>query len=155
MRQGLETSYRPTGRTSVRRLAERGRYDRATVHGILDEGLVCHAGFVAGGQPYVIPTLYVRDGDTLYFHGSTGSRTLRALTAGADVCLTVTLLDGLVLARSVFHHSVNYRSVMVLGRAEPVEDTAERLLWKLSQLARFGLTAAPLFKPLVRGFEDG
>ncbi len=126
MRQGLETSYQPTDRTSVRRLGERGRYDRATVHGILDEGLVCHVGFVAGGQPYVIPTLYVRDGETLYFHGSTGSRTLRALTAGADVCLTVTLLDGLVLARSVFHHSVDFRSVMVLGRAEPVRDTTEK-----------------------------
>ncbi len=132
MRQGLGTSYQPdisyqpTGRTSVRRLVERGRYDRATVHAILDEGLVCHVGFVAGGQPYVIPTLYVRDGETVYFHGSTGSRTLRALAAGADVCLTVTLLDGLVLARSVFHHSANYRSVMVLGRAEPVEGTAER-----------------------------
>jgi nitroimidazol reductase NimA-like FMN-containing flavoprotein (pyridoxamine 5'-phosphate oxidase superfamily) len=126
MRQGTGTAYRQTDRTTVRRLAERGRYDRETVHGILDEGLVCHVGFVADGQPYVIPTLYARDGDTLYFHGSTGSRTMRTLARGAEVCLTVTLVDGLVLARSVFHHSANYRSVVVLGRARPVEDPGEK-----------------------------
>ncbi len=117
---------RPTERTRVRRLSERGFYDPATLYAILDEGLVCHVGFVADGQPYVIPTLYVRDGDTVYFHGSTGGRTMRALAEGAAVCLTVTLVDGLVLARSVFHHSANYRSVVVLGRAEPVLDDAEK-----------------------------
>jgi nitroimidazol reductase NimA-like FMN-containing flavoprotein (pyridoxamine 5'-phosphate oxidase superfamily) len=116
----------PTERTRVRRLSERGFYDPTTLHAILDEGLVCHVGFVADGQPYVIPTLYVRDGDTVYFHGSTGSRTMRVLAAGTAVCLTVTLVDGLVLARSVFHHSANYRSVVVLGRAEPVLDDAEK-----------------------------
>jgi nitroimidazol reductase NimA-like FMN-containing flavoprotein (pyridoxamine 5'-phosphate oxidase superfamily) len=135
--------YQPTERTRVRRLAERGSYDRATVHAILDEGLVCHVGFVVDGQPYVIPTLYVRDGDTLYFHGSTGSRTMRALAAGADVCLTVTLVDGLVLARSVFHHSANYRSVLVLGRAEPVLDDAgkDRVLRLLVEHVVPGRTA--------------
>jgi uncharacterized protein len=116
----------PTERTRVRRLSERGHYDPAMLAAILDEGLVCHVGFVVDGQPYVIPTLYVRDGDTVYFHGSTGSRTMRVLAEGTAVCLTVTLVDGLVLARSVFHHSANYRSVMVLGRAEPVLDDAEK-----------------------------
>jgi hypothetical protein len=116
-----------TPRTRVRRRAERGRYDRDTVHRILDEGLVCCVAFVADGQPFAIPTAYARDGDTLYLHGSPASRMLRNLAGGVPVCVSVTLVDGLVLARSAFHHSMNYRSVVVLGRARAVEDAEERL----------------------------
>jgi uncharacterized protein len=112
--------YQATERTRVRRLPERAAYDRETVHAILDEGFVCHVGFVVDGQPYVIPTGYARAGETLYLHGSTGSRL--GLRPGMPVCVTVTLLDGLVLARSAFHHSMNYRSVTVLGRTRPVTD---------------------------------
>jgi len=111
----------PTPRTTVRRLPKRGRYDRETVAAILDEGLVCHVGFVADGQPFVIPTLYARRGERLYVHGSAVSRMLLALAGGVPVCVTVTLVDGLVLARSVFNHSMNYRSVVVLGTATAVE----------------------------------
>jgi uncharacterized protein len=114
-------------RTRVRRLPERGVYDRAVIDAILDEGVVCHVGFVQDGQPVVIPTLYARVGDVVFVHGSAASRMLRRLSAGADVCLTVTLVDGLVLARSAFHHSINYRSVVVFGRARVVDDTAEKL----------------------------
>ena len=99
---------------------------KALVHSILDEGYLCHVGFVADGQPYVIPTLYARDGDQIYIHGSAASRMLRTLDEGADVCLTVTLVDGFVLARSAFHHSMNYRSVVVLGRARLVADPVEK-----------------------------
>jgi nitroimidazol reductase NimA-like FMN-containing flavoprotein (pyridoxamine 5'-phosphate oxidase superfamily) len=116
--------YQRTERTRVRRLPERAAYDRATVHAILDEGFTCHVGFVAGGQPYVIPTGYARVGDTLYLHGSTGSRL--GLRPGMEVCVTVTLLDGLVLARSAFHHSMNYRSVMAIGPTRPVADLGEK-----------------------------
>jgi nitroimidazol reductase NimA-like FMN-containing flavoprotein (pyridoxamine 5'-phosphate oxidase superfamily) len=116
--------YRRTERTRVRRLPERAAYDRATVHAILDEGFICHVGFVADGQPFVIPTGYARAGETLYLHGSTGSRL--GLRPGMDVCVTVTLLDGLVLARSAFHHSMNYRSVMAIGRTRAVRDPAEK-----------------------------
>lgn len=116
-----------TKRTRVRRHPERGAYDRATIDAILDEALICHVGFVVDGQPFVIPTIHARDGDTLYFHGSPGSRMLRRLRDGIDVCVTATLVDGLVLARSVFKHSLNYRSVVVLGRArEVVEQTEKR-----------------------------
>jgi nitroimidazol reductase NimA-like FMN-containing flavoprotein (pyridoxamine 5'-phosphate oxidase superfamily) len=116
-------------RTRVRREPQRGRYDRSTIDAILDAGLVCHLGFVHDGQPFVIPTLYARVGDDLYVHGSAASRMLRGLAGGLDACLTVTLVDGLVLARSVFNHSVNYRSVVVLGRAAPVgEDEKLRAL---------------------------
>jgi len=107
-------NYTPTDRTQVRRLAKRAVYDRKQVHSILDEGFVCHVGFIADGQPYVIPTLYVRAGDRIYIHGSAASRMLRTLDEGVDVCVTVTLVDGFVLARSAFHHSMNYRSVVVL-----------------------------------------
>jgi nitroimidazol reductase NimA-like FMN-containing flavoprotein (pyridoxamine 5'-phosphate oxidase superfamily) len=116
--------YQRTERTRVRRLPERAAYDRATVHAILDEGFLCHVGFVAGGQPYVIPTGYARVGETVYLHGSTGSRL--GLRPGMDVCVTVTLVDGLVLARSAFHHSMNYRSVMALGRTRAVRDPEEK-----------------------------
>jgi nitroimidazol reductase NimA-like FMN-containing flavoprotein (pyridoxamine 5'-phosphate oxidase superfamily) len=111
----------PTPRTTVRRLPPRGRYDRETIAAILDEGLVCHVGFVVEGQPFVIPTLYARDGDRLYVHGSAVSRMLNTLAGGVPVCVTVTVLDGLVLARSVFNHSMNYRSVVVLGTATVVQ----------------------------------
>src|SRR5688572_5183264 len=110
----------PTPRTTVRRLPPRGRYDRETIAAILDEGLVCHVGFVVEGQPFVIPTIYARHGDRLYVHGSAVSRMLKTLAAGVPVCVTVTVLDGLVLARSVFNHSMNYRSVVVLGTATMV-----------------------------------
>ena len=118
--------YTPTDRTQVKRLPKRGLYDKKQVHSILDEGYLCHVGFVADGQPYVIPTLYVRDGDLIYIHGSAASRMLRTLDEGADVCVTVTLVDGFVLARSAFHHSMNYRSVVVLGRARLVADPGEK-----------------------------
>lgn len=121
------SQFTPTKRTQVRRLANRAAYDSETVFRILDEGFVCHIGFVAGGQPYVIPTGYARVEDTLYVHGSAASRMLRTLAGRVQVCVTVTLVDGLVLARSAFHHSMNYRSVVILGRATPVEDPAEKM----------------------------
>jgi len=116
------SDFTPTERTQVRRLPKRGAYDKETVYRILDEAFICHVGFVANGQPYVIPTGFARDGDTLYIHGSAASRMLRTLAGGVPVCVTVTLLDGIVLARSAFHHSMNYRSVVVLGTARLVED---------------------------------
>jgi len=112
----------PTSRSTVRRLPERARYDRATVDAILDEGLVCHVGFVDDGQPFVIPAAYARQGDRLVIHGSAASRMVKRLAAGEPACVTVTLLDGLVLARSAFHHSVNYRSVVIFGRTRAVAD---------------------------------
>lgn len=115
-----------TPRTTVRRLPQRAAYDRGTIHAILDEGLVCHIGFVHEGHPYVIPTNYVRWGEQLVIHGSAASRMLRTLRGGVPVCVTVTLLDGLVLARSAFHHSVNYRSVVILGTAREITDPGER-----------------------------
>jgi hypothetical protein len=111
---------------TVRRLPERARYDRETVSSILDEGLVCHVGFVDGGQPFVIPAAYARWGDRLVVHGSAASRMMKVLAAGAPACVTVTLLDGLVLARSGFHHSMNYRSVVVVGAATEVTDPVEK-----------------------------
>ncbi len=117
---------RPTPRSTVRRLPDRARYDRATVDAILDEGLVCHVGFVDDGQPFVIPSVYARQGDRLVIHGSAASRMVKVLAAGTPACVTVTLLDGLVLARSEFHHSMNYRSVVVLGRASEIVDPAEK-----------------------------
>src|SRR5438105_1554604 len=120
-----------TPRTTVRRLPARGAYDRDTIDAILDEAYICHVGFIVphenGGQPFVIPTIHARVGDTLYFHGSAASRMLRSLRDGVDACVTVTLLDGLVLARSAFHHSMNYRSVVVLGKGREVVDRAETL----------------------------
>ncbi|GAA0582031.1 pyridoxamine 5'-phosphate oxidase family protein [Streptomyces crystallinus] len=122
-------SYEPTGRTVPTRSRERASYDRELVHGILDEGYVCHLGFVRDGAPVVLPTLYGRIGERLYVHGSTGSRPLRMAgraDPGLPVCLTVTHVDGLVLARSAFHHSLNYRSVVVHGLAYQVTDPEER-----------------------------
>jgi nitroimidazol reductase NimA-like FMN-containing flavoprotein (pyridoxamine 5'-phosphate oxidase superfamily) len=117
----------PTARTTVKRHPERGDYDRGVIDAILDEALICHLGFLVDGQPFVIPTIHARDGDMLYIHGSPGSRMLRTAKAGVDICVTATLLDGLVLARSVYNHSMNYRSVVVLGRAHEVTDPDEKL----------------------------
>jgi uncharacterized protein len=116
-----------TERTRVRRLPARGAYDAETIHAILDEALICHVGFVADGAPVVIPTIHWRDGTRLYLHGSAASRMLRSLREGIDVCVTVTLLDGLVLARSTFHHSMNYRSVVVFGKAREVTEEQEKV----------------------------
>ncbi len=115
-----------TERTRVRRAPQRASYDRATVEAILDEALVCHLAFVHGGQPFCIPTLHARVGDVIYVHGSAASRMIRALESGAPACLTVTILDGVVLARSAFHHSMNYRSAMVVGSMQPVADASAR-----------------------------
>src|SRR4051812_46498372 len=117
----------PSTRTRIRRVPNRADYERATIDAILDEALVAHLGFAVDGQPYVIPTLHARVGDVVYVHGSSASRAIRSLTDGLQACLTVTLLDGLVLARSAFHHSMNYRSVVILGEARPVEGESERL----------------------------
>ena len=117
----------PTARTRVIREAERGVYDRETVYRILDEGFLCHAGFVVDGQPFVIPTSYGRKDASLYIHGSAASRMLRRMKDGVPVCITVTLLEGLVLARSIFNHSMNYRSVVILGKATLVDDPEEKL----------------------------
>jgi nitroimidazol reductase NimA-like FMN-containing flavoprotein (pyridoxamine 5'-phosphate oxidase superfamily) len=117
----------PTTRTRVVREPDRGVYDREAVYRILDEAFNCHVGFIVDGQPFVIPTSYGRDRDNLYLHGSAASRMLRNLDKGIPVCVTVTLLDGLVLARSVFNHSMNYRSVVLLGTATQVDDPAEKL----------------------------
>jgi nitroimidazol reductase NimA-like FMN-containing flavoprotein (pyridoxamine 5'-phosphate oxidase superfamily) len=119
-------SFTPTGRSTVKRLPKRGEYGREGVYQILDEGLVCHVGFVVEGQPFVIPTGYARSGDTLYIHGAQASRMLRTLRDGVEVCVAVTLVDGMVMARSAFHHSMNYRSVVVFGRAAAVEAAAEK-----------------------------
>jgi nitroimidazol reductase NimA-like FMN-containing flavoprotein (pyridoxamine 5'-phosphate oxidase superfamily) len=117
----------PTERTKVKRLPKRGAYDRETIYRILDEGFVCHVGFEVDGQPFVIPTGYARIDDRLYIHGSQLSRMLRTLSGGINVCVTVTLVDGLVLARSAFHHSMNYRSVVIFGKATLVDDRAAKL----------------------------
>ena len=117
----------PTSRTRVVREHERGVYDREAAYKILDAGFICHVGFVHDMQPFVIPTGYGRNGDVLYLHGSAASRMLKAVDGGIPVCVTVTLLDGLVLARSIFNHSMNYRSVVILGRASAVVDPAEKL----------------------------
>src|SRR3982750_3648046 len=111
-----------TDRTPPRRLPHRGVRDRALIHAILDEALICHVGFVVDGQPFVIPTIHARVGDVLYLHGSPAGRMLRTLRDGVEVCVTATLLDGIVLARSVYNHSMNYRSAVVLGRAREVVD---------------------------------
>jgi uncharacterized protein len=120
-------SFAPTERTALKRLPQRGSYDREVVYRILDEGFVCHVGFAVDGQPFVIPTAYGRVGDTLYIHGSAASRAMRGLSGGVPVCVTVTLVDGLVLARSAFHHSINYRSVVILGAATVVAAAEEKM----------------------------
>jgi nitroimidazol reductase NimA-like FMN-containing flavoprotein (pyridoxamine 5'-phosphate oxidase superfamily) len=120
-------SFTPNERTRVVREPQRAVYDREAIHAILDEAFVCHVGFNLDGQPYVIPTMFARIEDAIYFHGSAASRMLRNASAGIPVCVTVSLMDGLVLARSVFNHSMNYRSVVVLGKATLVDVAAERL----------------------------
>ncbi len=124
--QNIDPTDLGTNRTKVKRIPKRGRYDRETIYGILDSAFLCHVGFVISGQPYVIPTGFGRVGDEIYIHGSAASRMLRNLADGVDVCVTITVLDGLVLARSAFHHSMNYRSVVILGRAELVTEPAEK-----------------------------
>ncbi len=123
----MSTPSIPSARTRLVREPDRAVYDRAAAYQILDEGFICHVGFVADGQPFVIPTGYGRAGDSLYIHGSAASRMLRRVDEGVAVCITVTLLDGLVLARSIFNHSMNYRSVVVLGTAVAVTDAKEKL----------------------------
>ena len=143
-------AYSPTDRARVKRLHERAHYDRETVHAILDAGMIAHIAYVIDSQPYVTPTAYWRDGDRLYWHGSSASRMLRAQTAGIPVCVTVTHLDGLVLARSGFHHSINYRSVMAFGKALKVEDVA----LKRRELDRFIDRLYPGRNATMRGIED-
>ena len=126
--RNIMDTFPPTGRTTVRRLPQRGVYDKARVYAILDEGFICHVGFAIGGQPYVIPTGYARSGDEIFLHGSAASRMLGALGDGLDVCVTVTLVDGFVLSRSAFHHSINYRSVVIMGRARVLSEPAEKIV---------------------------
>src|ERR1700751_4796552 len=133
------SEFTPTERTKVRRLPDRGKYDSESVYGILDEAFICHVGFVVDGQPYVIPTGFARVHDTLYIHGSAASRMLRTLADGVQVCVTVTLIDGIVMARSGFHSSMNYRSVVILGRATQVEGRDE----KLAAMAAFSEQVMP------------
>jgi uncharacterized protein len=121
-----DAAFTPTKRTQVKRMPKRGQYDRDTVYKILDAGVICHVGYVIDGSPYVTPTAYWRHGDRIYWHGSSASRMLRQ-SEGTQVCLTVALLDGFVLARSAFHHSVNYRSVMCFGTAQKVDDPDQKL----------------------------
>jgi nitroimidazol reductase NimA-like FMN-containing flavoprotein (pyridoxamine 5'-phosphate oxidase superfamily) len=122
----MET-FTPTSRTRVVRHAERGTYDRSQIYAILDEGFICHIGFVVDGQPYVIPTAYGRAADQLYFHGAAANRMLRSLAQGVDVCATITLVDGFVMARAAFRQSPNYRSVVILGKARLVTEPAEKI----------------------------
>jgi uncharacterized protein len=133
------SDFTPTERTKVQRLPDRGKYDAESVYGILDEAFICHVGFVLEGQPYVIPTGFGRKGHTLYIHGSAASRMLRTVSAGVPVCVTVTLVDGIVMARSGFHSSMNYRSVVIFGNAKPVEAREE----KLAALAAFSEQVMP------------
>lgn len=119
--------FTPTERTTVRRKPDRGTFDRETIYNILDQAFVCHVGFVVEGTPFVVPTNYVRVGDKLFLHGSTASRLMKTLGSGAPFCLSVTLLDGIVFSPTATGHSVNYRSVVVMGKAEPIEDPAAKL----------------------------
>jgi uncharacterized protein len=121
------SQFTPTERTTVRRKPDRGTFDRKTVYDILDQAFVCHVGFVVDGMPFVVPTNYVRVGDKLFLHGSTASRLMKTLGSGAPFCLSVTLLDGIVFSPTATGHSVNYRSVVVMGKAEPIEDAAAKL----------------------------
>lgn len=122
----MSEKFTVTEKTKLKRLPKRGNFDRETVYEILDEAFVCHVGFTVENQPFVIPTAYGRKDDVLYIHGSAASRMMKNLAGGIDVCVTVTLLDGLVLARSAFHHSINYRSVVIFGRAELVSEESEK-----------------------------
>jgi len=119
-------SFVPTPRTTVRRLAKRAMYDREVVYAILDEAFICHVGFISGESPVVLPTAYGRDGDQLYLHGSAANHMLRIAAAGAELCIAVTLVDGLVMARSAFHHSINYRSVVIFGKGQVITEPADK-----------------------------
>src|SRR6202047_5122116 len=121
------SEFTPTERTKVRRKPDRGTYDRKTIYNILDQAFVCHIGFIADGMPFVVPTNYVRVGDRLFLHGSTASRLMKTLGSGAPFCLSVTLLDGIVFSPTATGHSVNYRSVVVLGKAEKIESAEDKL----------------------------
>jgi nitroimidazol reductase NimA-like FMN-containing flavoprotein (pyridoxamine 5'-phosphate oxidase superfamily) len=121
------SQFTPTERTTVRRKPDRGTFDRETIYNILDQAFVCHVGFVVDGTPFVVPTNYVRVGDKLFLHGSTASRLMKTLGSGAPFCLSVTLLDGIVFSPTATGHSVNYRSVVVMGKAEPIENPAAKL----------------------------
>ncbi|MGA8263357.1 MAG: pyridoxamine 5'-phosphate oxidase family protein [Ignavibacteriaceae bacterium] len=117
----------PTERTKVNRLAKRGFYDKATIFSILDEGIICQVGFIFNGRPFIIPTAYVRLNDFIYIHGAKSNQMINAINNGSEACFTVTLLDGYVLARSAFHHSMNYRSVVMFGKGKIVEDQQEKI----------------------------
>jgi len=142
-------SYPVTPRNRVKRMHERGSYDRAAVHAILDAAMLCHVAYVIDGQPYATPTLFWRRGDTLYWHGSSASRMLRHLKAGTPACLTVAHLDGLVLARSGFNHSANYRSAMCFGTARLVEDEAEKIEAMRDVVDRFYPERSALLRPIT------
>ncbi len=118
----MNSEIKQTNRTKLKRIPKRGAFDRETINSILDEAFICHIGFVTENQPFVIPTAFARDGENLIIHGSAASRMMRDLSKGIDVCVTVTIVDGLVLARSAFHHSMNYRSVVIFGKAEIIDD---------------------------------
>jgi uncharacterized protein len=122
----MSREIKPTAKTKLKRIPKRGHFDRETIYKILDEAFICHIGFTVEGQTFVIPTAFGRKGDTLYVHGSAASRMMREMSRGIDVCITVTLVDGLVLARSAFHHSINYRSVVIFGQAEIVTEETEK-----------------------------
>ncbi len=121
------SDFAATTRNRVRRIPARGHYDKAVIYPIIDEALICHVGFVADGLPYVIPTIHARSGDKLIFHGAKASRMMKQIASGKTICVTFTLLDGLVLARSTFHSSMNYRSAVVFGRGRPLTDDAEKM----------------------------
>jgi hypothetical protein len=123
----MSQPFEKTPRNKLKRLPERGSYDPAAIYPIVDAALICHVGFVVDGQPFVIPTLHARQGDTILLHGAKGSRLLRHAEAGGEVCITITLVDGIVLARSAFHHSINYRSAVLFGRGAKIADDAARL----------------------------
>lgn len=122
----MENELTPTNRTKLKRIPKRGNFERETINQILDEAFICHVGFTVENQPFVIPTAYARNGENLLIHGSAASRMMRSLSNGVDVCVTVTLIDGLVLARSAFHHSMNYRSVVIFGNAELITEESEK-----------------------------
>jgi len=143
-------AYPVTSRNRVKRLHERGSYDRAAVHAILDAAMLCHVAYVIDGQPYATPTLFWRKGDTLYWHGSSASRMLRHLKAGTPACLTVAHLDGLVLARSGFNHSANYRSAMCFGTARLVEDADEKIEAMRDVVDRFYPGRSALLRPITQ-----
>jgi nitroimidazol reductase NimA-like FMN-containing flavoprotein (pyridoxamine 5'-phosphate oxidase superfamily) len=122
----MSETFTPTTRTQIRRKPTRGRYDRALINQILDEALICHVAFIADGHPYALPTIHARIGETLYLHGANGARMLKLAAAGEQLCVTATLIDGIVLARSAMHHSLNYRSAVVIGSARQVTDPEEK-----------------------------